>query len=88
MLGKDLSIIERNVEAVWHTSKEICLEVNPEETQVYIFVSSPEQDCSVKLANKLFENIIKFEYLEMTKTKMKIFTRTLRAVLIQEMFSS
>jgi hypothetical protein len=60
MLGKDLSIIERNMEALLHTSKEICLAVNPEETQVYVFVLSPEQDCSVKLANKLFENIIKF----------------------------
>jgi hypothetical protein len=62
--------MEKNIETVLESSKEVCLEVNREDTK-YMFMSrhqNARQKRSLLTAKKSFENVEKFKCLEMTVT--------------------
>jgi hypothetical protein len=73
----DVNIVEENIdsinkkaEALSDASEEIGMEVNPEETK-YMSMSRREkvgQKHSIKIANRSFEDMAKFKYLETTLT--------------------
>jgi heptaprenylglyceryl phosphate synthase len=59
-----------NTEALLDASKEVCLEVNPEETK-YILMSHNQkigQKHSMKITNTYYEDVAKFKYLGTTLT--------------------
>jgi hypothetical protein len=63
-LGENIDTIQKNVEALLDTSKEVGLEVNLEKTK-YMLVSSmmAVQKHSIKIANRSFEGVTKLKYL-------------------------
>jgi hypothetical protein len=66
LLDKDINIIKKNTEFLLDASKEVCLEVNAEESK-YMLMSHHQttgQNHYIKAANnKSFENVAKFRYL-------------------------
>jgi hypothetical protein len=67
-LGENISIINKNTEALLDASKEVSLEVNVEKTEC-MFMSRYQttgQNLYIKVANKSFENVAMFKYLETT----------------------
>jgi hypothetical protein len=69
-IGENKDTIQKNTKALLDASKEVGLEVNPEKTR-YISVSwcdKAGQRQSMKIANRYFEDMAKFKYLETTPT--------------------
>jgi hypothetical protein len=60
--------IKKNTEALIGASKEVGLEVNTEKTKCILLSrhQSAGQDHNIKTANRAFENVAKFRYLETT----------------------
>jgi hypothetical protein len=68
LLGKNINIIKKNVEAPLDASKEIGLEVSSEKTK-YMFMSHHQtagQSNYIRVANKSFEKVAMFKYLGAT----------------------
>jgi hypothetical protein len=69
-LGENIDTITKNTEALLDTSKEVGLEINPEKTK-YMLMSCCKkagQKHSIKIANRSFEDVVKFKYLGTTLT--------------------
>jgi hypothetical protein len=69
-LGENIDTIQKNTEGVLDSSKEVGLEVNPEKSK-YMLMSRCKkagQKHSIKIADRSFEDVAKFKYLEMTLT--------------------
>jgi hypothetical protein len=70
IVEEDTDTIQRNTKALLDASKEVCLEVNPEETK-YMLVSRCQkagQRQSIIIGNRSFESVAKFKYLGTTLT--------------------
>jgi biotin operon repressor len=70
ILGDNIDIIKKNRETLIDASKEVGLEINEEKTK-YMLLSSPQnigQNRDIKIANRSFENVSHFKYLETTVT--------------------
>jgi hypothetical protein len=70
LFSENINIIKKIAEALLDASKEIGLEVNSEKTK-YMFTSRHEtagQSNYIRVANKSFEKVVKFEYLGTTLT--------------------
>jgi hypothetical protein len=70
LLGDNIDTIKKNTEIVIDASKEVGLEINVEKTK-YMLLSrhqSVGQIPDIKIANRSFENVSQFKYLEMTVT--------------------
>jgi hypothetical protein len=68
LLGENINILKKNAEALLDASKEIGLEVNCEKTK-YMFTSRHQtagQSNYIRVANKSFGKVAKFEYLGST----------------------
>jgi hypothetical protein len=79
-LGENINII-KNAEAVLDASQEIGLEVNSEKTK-YMFMSRHQtagQSNYIKVANKSFEKVAKFKYLEATLTDQNCIHEEIRS---------
>jgi hypothetical protein len=70
IVGENVCIPEKNTEALVDASKEVGLQVNPEETKYMLMSRSQKtgQNYSIKMANRSFENVAKFKYLGKTLT--------------------
>jgi hypothetical protein len=70
LLGENINIMKQITEALVEASKEVGLEANTEKTK-YMFMSRHQtagQNYYLKVANKSFEHLTKFKYLETTLT--------------------
>jgi hypothetical protein len=65
-------MIKKNTETLIDASKEISLEVNAEKTKYMCMLLSRHQNAGknqdIKIANRAFENVAMFRYLEMAVT--------------------
>jgi hypothetical protein len=68
--GENISTTKKNTEALLDASKEVGLEVNQEKTKYMLMSCSQKigQKHSIKIANRSFEDVAKFRYLEATLT--------------------
>jgi hypothetical protein len=70
IVRENIDTIQRNTKALLDSSKEVCLEVNPEKTE-YMLVSrcqNAEQRQSIKMGNRSFDSVAKYKYLGTTLT--------------------
>jgi hypothetical protein len=70
ILGENIDNIKKNTEVLLDANKEACLEVNPEKTKCVLMSRSQKkgQEHSIKIANRSFEHVAKFNYLGTTIT--------------------
>jgi site-specific DNA-adenine methylase len=70
LLGDSINTIKKNTQTLIDASKEVGLEVNTEKTK-YMLLSRHQnagQNHDIKIANRFFEKVIQFRYLETTVT--------------------
>jgi hypothetical protein len=68
LLGDNIDAIQKNMDTLNDASKEVGLEVNTEKTK-YMLLSREQntgQNYDIKTANRCFENVTQFRYLETT----------------------
>jgi hypothetical protein len=69
LLGDNRDIIKKNTETLIDASKEVGLEINVEKTK-YMLLSRHQnegQNRDIKIANRWFENVPQFKYLDKSK---------------------
>jgi hypothetical protein len=72
--------IKENTETLIDVSKEVGLEVNEEKTK-YILLSCHQNACQnyyIKIANRLFENVIQSKYLGTTVTNQNLIVEEIK----------
>jgi hypothetical protein len=73
-------IIKKNTEILIDASKEVGLEINVEKTK-YMLLSHDQnagQNRDIKIANRSFESVSQFKYLETTVTNQNLIQKKLR----------
>jgi ribosomal protein S2 len=74
LLGDNIDTTKKNTETLIEANKEVGLEVNTEKTK-YMFLSRCQnagQNHDIKFADRSFENVAQFRYLETTITNQNL----------------
>jgi hypothetical protein len=81
IVGKNTDTIKKNTEALLDASKEVGLEVNTEKSKYMLMSHSQKigQKHSTKIANRSFEDVAKFRYLETTITDQNCMHREFKS---------
>jgi hypothetical protein len=68
IVGENIDTIKKKAETLLDASKEVGLEVNPKQTKYMLMSHSQKigKKHSIKIANRSFEDMAKFKYLETT----------------------
>jgi hypothetical protein len=73
LLGNNIYTTNKNTKALTDARKEVGLEINVKKTK-YMSLSrhqNANQNCDIKIANRLFENMSQFRYLGVTVTNQR-----------------
>jgi hypothetical protein len=78
-LGENIDTIQRNKDSVLDAGKKVGLEVNSEKTK-YVLMSRNKsgQKHNINIANRSFECLAKFTYLEKTLTVQNCFQEVIK----------
>jgi hypothetical protein len=70
LLGDSIYAIKKNTETLIYASRRDGLEINLEKNKHMLLShhKNAGQNCDIKRANRSFENVSQFKYLEMTVT--------------------
>jgi hypothetical protein len=73
LLGDSINTIKENKETFLEASRNVALEINADKTKYVITSHHPnsDQNQNIRIANELFENVVKFKYLGMTLKKQE-----------------
>jgi hypothetical protein len=80
LLGNNIPTINRNMETLINASKEVGLEIRREKTK-YMLLSHPQnkgKNWGIKIANRSFENVSQFRYLEMIVTNQILISEEIK----------
>jgi hypothetical protein len=68
LLGDNIDTIKKNTETLIDASKEVGLEINIDKTKCVLLSRHQNvgQNRDIKIANRSFENVSQFKYLERT----------------------
>jgi hypothetical protein len=72
LLGDSINTIQENTKTLLEASRDVGLEIDAEKTK-YMIMShhlNSGQNQNIRIANELFKNVAKFEYLGMTQIRM------------------
>jgi hypothetical protein len=74
LLGDNIDTIKKNTETLIDARKEVVLEINVEKTKYMLLPRHQNvgQNRVIKIANRSFENVSQFKYLEMTVTNRNL----------------
>jgi hypothetical protein len=74
LLGDNIDTTKKNTETLTDASKEIGLDIIVEKTKYILLARHPDtgQDRDIKTANRVFENLSQFKYLETTITHQNL----------------
>jgi hypothetical protein len=74
LLGDDIDTLNKNIETLIDASKEVGLEINLEKTKYTLLYRQQNvgQNQDIKIANRSFENVSHFKYLETTVTSQNL----------------
>jgi hypothetical protein len=81
VVGENVDTVKKNMEALLDASKEVGLEENPEKTKYMLMSHSQKigQKRTIKIANRSFEDVLKFKYLGTTLTDQNFLHGEIRA---------
>jgi hypothetical protein len=84
LLGDNIDTTEKNTETLIDASREVGLEINVEKSK-YMLLSRHQnagQNRDIKIANRSFENVSQFKYLETTVTNQNLIKEEIERRLI------
>jgi hypothetical protein len=74
LLGDNIDTINKNTETLIDASWKVGIEISTEETNSMLLSHHQEadQNCDIKIANRLFENVSQYKYFGMTVTNQNL----------------
>jgi hypothetical protein len=80
LLGDNIDTINKNTKNLIGASKEVGLEINVEKSKCMLLFRHQNicQNRDIKIANRSFENVSQFEYLETTVTNQNLIQKEIK----------
>jgi hypothetical protein len=80
LMGDNIDTIKKNTETLIDVSKEIGIGINVEKTKYMLLCrhQNASRNRDIKIANRSFENVSQFKYLETTVTNQNLFQEEIK----------